>query len=266
VGQHGGLAPFAFVQGAGHASILRGVVRCGHCGFRMSIINSPKYGPYFRCQTGTGRPGLQDRCAVRGMQIMTHKLDAAVWEQAASVLLQPAIITEAIERMRAAPAPGADNLASIDARLAEIDRQIGIIHKQVLKVDDDDARDRWAAEEKRLWNERRAVEAERIQSAHDVEGWRILKYDMEAIVTEIMGGGKNPDAYTVEERRKMLLTLGVAVLVYHNGHTPRARMVLRLPLSRPLAIDVQTEPGENGAAPGLNGAYYVDSIRDLVTV
>jgi len=250
-----------------HASILRGLVRCGHCGYRMTVINSRgKNGVSIRCQTGIGRLSQRDRCSSRGLMIAAHKLDDAVWAKVTYVLRHPAVITEAVERMRAAPTPGTDNLASTDERLAKIDQQIATIHKQVLKVDDEAARDRWAADEKLLWKERREVEAERAKASRDVDGWRILKYDLEQIVQEVMTGDKNPDEYTPEERRKTLLTFGVEALVYRAGHTPRARMVLRLPLSRALALDLRLGEGEGATDTGLMGAYSVDSIKDLVTV
>ncbi len=249
------------------ASILRQLVRCGHCGYRMSVLNTTnKNGVVIRCQTGIGRLSQRDRCTGHGLTIVAHKLDAAVWAKVAYVLRHPAVITEAVERMRASPTPGTDNLASIDERLAKIDQQIATIHKQVLKVDDEAARDRWAADEKLLWNERRKVEDERVKAVHAVDGWRLLKYDLEQIGEGIRKGSKDPNEYTPEERRKTLLTFGVEALVYRAGHTPRARMVLRLPLSRALALDLRIDEGEGAAETGLDGAYSVDSIRGLVAV
>lgn len=100
--------------------LLRRRARCGHCGYSMAAHNKTSRGkrtPTYICTRYSKGRG----CTAHN--ITAKSLDAAAWERVKAVLLQPEIIEQELERLRAAD-PTAADLDAVDRRLAGVDRQI----------------------------------------------------------------------------------------------------------------------------------------------
>jgi site-specific DNA recombinase len=240
------------------ATLARGLVRCGHCGYRMSVINTSAWGPYYRCQIGVGRPFKKEQCAAKGISVMAHKLDAAVWDAICEVIKNPDLIKQEYAHMCETKDPGAEMLASIDRQLSELDRRIANQRKFAELVDDDDERAELAAEVSRLRQDHRVLEAERVAAQARTAGWRDQQRGLERLLNLCKRVAGRLDTATPERRRETLLTLRAEVLVYRSDHTPRAELTIYLPLSGAVALPLE-----------MSGAERVDcdeSNKYLVTV
>jgi len=247
------------------ASILRGLVRCGYCDYRMNVVNTAQHGVIIRCHIGIGKPGQLALCEGHGNTILARKLDAAVWADVAEELSHPGNIKDALKKARKSATPGADHLTNIDASLKKIDRDIETIHKQVMRVDNDNARERWAFEESQLWKKRSEVLAERdtimAHTAKDKERQQTIE---ELLVSldqlDPQQIRERLDKYTPEEQRKTLLTCDVKVTVYRADHTPRYHVTMRPTPGTIIELGAPPDDGDICATPGTVGPHSVERI------
>jgi site-specific DNA recombinase len=224
------------------ATLARGLVRCGHCGYVVHVLNAQASGrnaTRYICSTGIGRPAASARCAAHGIAIVAHKLDAAIWARVREVLTTPDLIQHEVDLMHETQAPGADLLATIDRQLAELDRRITNKRKLAELVDDDQERAELAAEVNELRRTRRTLEAERAGAEARASTWHAQLTGLEHALAWCANVAGNLDAFTQDERRELLLLgLRTEVTLYKHGHDPRAEVVVHLPLSGALTLPI----------------------------
>lgn len=241
------------------ATLVRSLVRCASCGYRMQVVNTTSNGTIYRCQMAGHHVGTRT-CPGGGVTIMAHKLDGAVWAKVAEVLSHPDLIQQEVARMHETDDPSAEQLATIDRQISEMDRRIANKRKFAEMVDDDEERAELAVEVTNLRKDRRVLEAERVAIvARTGENWQDRAAGLERTIDWCARVAGNLEAFTPQERRQTLLTLQAEVTVYRRDHTPRAMLVLHLPLSGDMAMTLALPD----APDALN---CVESIKDLVTV
>jgi DNA invertase Pin-like site-specific DNA recombinase len=220
------------------ATLARGLVQCGYCGFRVQTVNTTSHGADYRCQTALTRMPRSQRCRSGGQVIVAHKLDAAVWASVSQLLRSPALIEQEVARMAEMEDPGAELLATLDRQMAELDRRIANKRKFAELVDDNDERAELAAEVTQLRQSRRVLEAERRAAEARTAGWGDQQRGLQRTLDWCARVAGNLETFTDTEKRETLLALGADVVLYRAGHTPRAERVLHLPLSGGLALSL----------------------------
>jgi site-specific DNA recombinase len=215
------------------AALARGLIRCGHCGIAVFAMNwnHGKEAPRYVCGTGARRRPGMERCAARGITINTPKLDAAIWAKVCEVLSTPDLIAREVAAMDETEAPGTDELATIDRRLAEVDRRIATKRKLADQMDDDQEIAELAAEINALRRERRDVEAERVGAEVRASGWHRQQEGLQQTLDWCQRVSGNLAGFTFAERRATLLALRAEVRLYKSDHDPRAELTLHLPVS-----------------------------------
>jgi site-specific DNA recombinase len=235
------------------AALVRGLIRCGHCGYAVHAMNTTSNGTRYVCGTGISRTRVRDLCAARGIALVAHKLDAALWAKVCEVLRDPDLIAREVAAMHETEAPGSDLLATIDRQMAEMDRRIANKRRFAEQVDDDQERAELAAEVAQLRRDRRVLESERRGVEARAAGWHAQEQGLTQAVDWCQRVAGNLDALTFEERRGILVALRAEVRLYKSGHDPRADVTLHLPLSGARAMPVE-------------GVGYVPRNKYLVTV
>lgn len=235
------------------ATLARGLIRCGHCGAAISVINATRVGPTYRCQMASRmhkRDGSMPRCPSHGMPIVSHKLDDAVWAKVTEVLTHPDLIAQEVARMQVMDDPSADLLAGVERQIAETERRIANKRKFAELVNDDDERAELAAEVGELRKALRTHEAERVAITSRLGTWRDVQDGLTRTLDYCARVAGNIASFTAEERRETLVAMRAEITLYRSDHRPRAELTLRLPLS-----GATTYPVVCG-----------DRIKDLVTV
>jgi site-specific DNA recombinase len=214
------------------ATLARGLIRCGHCGFTVHVVNKAHTsGPRYICATGSGREARRKRCEGHGIVIVAKKLDDALWVTVCEALTNPDDIAEEVRQMHETEAPGADLLATIDRQIADVDRRIATKRQLAEEAKDDEDRAQWLAEIAQLRRTRRGLENERIGAEAKAAGWHAQERGLTEVVDWCRRVAGKLDRFTDAQRRATLLALQAEVRLYKAGHTPRAEVTLHFPVS-----------------------------------
>jgi site-specific DNA recombinase len=235
------------------ATLVRGLIRCGYCDAAIITVNSTRQGAIYRCQMASRLhkgDGSIRACPSHGMPIVSHKVDDAVWAKVTEVLTQPDLIAQEVARMQTMDDPRADLLAGVERQIAETERRITNKRKFAELVNDDDERADLAAEVKKLREDLRTHEAERVAINARLGTWRNQQDGLERTLDWCARVSGNIAAFTAEQRRETLIAMRAEVKLYRSDHTPRAELTVHLPLSGATSYPV----------------VCVDRIKDLVTV
>ncbi|MGH2535105.1 MAG: zinc ribbon domain-containing protein [Thermomicrobiales bacterium] len=198
------------------ATLLRaGFVRCGYCGHNATVHNGGRGGPAYKCQGWA-----KDEHGCPCFSIKSSQLDAIVWAKVEAILTNPEIVAEQVTLLRQRD-PVADDLTSIDRRLAAIPQQQQRFGRAIATLDDDDAAAplliqlRYLASEKqRLIDERARLESQRA-------GWQTSQARLDDISRWCFRVAGNLPRLTYAEKRDLLTALDVRIMLYRTDHTPR---------------------------------------------
>jgi site-specific DNA recombinase len=204
--------------------LLRGLVFCAHCGFRMSpqkvATRGSKPRHYYHCSTRRMR-FRHDRAQCSARLIRREELDDAVWAKVEGLIRHPEQVRAQIER--AAAEGNADLIATevkdLDKDLAQARRRLKQYEEAYM--DATNTRLRKLAED-------RVEEAEHtvkeLESRRDTLALRLRPYqELEATKARIMDlveayarAMDDPAWLTPQRRREVLEGLGVTVHASHN--------------------------------------------------
>ncbi len=92
-------ASFSSRNNTQHQYLLRGLVRCGECGYRMFGTHKEKYA-YYMCKTGRNllHTHREIKCANRSVR--KKDLDEVVWKKITELLEKPELIIEQYKRQK----------------------------------------------------------------------------------------------------------------------------------------------------------------------
>ncbi len=230
------------------AALLRGgYVRCGYCGFVMQVQNDAR-GAFYRCNT-TSRD--QNGCPYH--VISARILDRAVWQRVEAVLTRPEIVEAEVARLRRDDPVKAD-LAAVERRLAEVERQHTNLVRRVATIDDDGIAASVLAEVAVLTTQQKALVAERDELKTQRAGWTASQQRLDDLESWCRLQARNLDALSYEGRRLALEALGVVARVWSTDHDPRYEITVRLDVLPPgLAINAP-----HSGAGAARGAAHVD--------
>jgi site-specific DNA recombinase len=222
------------------ATLLRGgIARCGYCGYTLypNAHKGRNDGRRFTYQC-THRHRAHADCSAHSIE--AHLLDGAVWAKISEVLRDRSVIEQEVARMRAEETPGADVLAAFDARLADLSAQILRKRRLFEMTDDERTQEELAGEINTLAAQRRQNEAERANAVMHYAEWQEQQDGLAQTLDWCARVGQDVESFTYDEKRATLRALKADVRLYKTGHTPRAVLAIRLPLSggRTLDLDI----------------------------
>jgi len=184
--------------------LLQGHLRCEICGKRLTISQPiggerGKRWRYYRCTKGC-RPYIQ-----------ADEIEAAAWDYMAERIRRPELVREAVERYHEHGIEGwREELGTRELALAQLDIEIERVHQG---YDDrlytaEQAKQRVAAYEEKRVNLEGDAEALRRQIAKGEAHEARLK-----ATEHLLRRLKNPDKMTFEEKRRVLDSLGVEIML-----------------------------------------------------
>lgn len=196
------------------SALLRGgYARCGVCGRALTVVNSARQAPYYRCPPVDRMPG--SRCSVA---MTAGKLDAAVWSRIERAILDPRGIRQMATDYQQEPDTDTDALRKA---LAALERQKSHVAEAIALVTDPAAIKPLTDQLTQLAGRERALRAElagvtaqtamqAAQAAHldDLHAW----CERAAV---------NLQQLTYGQKRDILEWLGVSVRVFPQSHRPR---------------------------------------------
>lgn len=208
-------------NGTPEATLLRaGIARCGYCGCNLMAYRT-RSGSAYRCN-GAGRG--------RGCPYHSVKadvLDGAVWERVASVLVRPDIVVRELDRLRQGD-PTEPDLATLDRRLAGIERQRQRIARAIASLDDEDASAPLLAQLKALAAQKRELAEERAITDAIRAGWEADRARLASVSDWCGRIAEKLPTLTYAEKRDALVALGVSVSVFRADHLPRYEITIAI--------------------------------------
>jgi site-specific DNA recombinase len=201
-----------------------GFIRCGYCGGSIVADRMISHGktiiPRYRC---TPMNKYQFGCPGGG-SITQRELDAAVWDRVKAIRLHPEILLREIEQQVAQDDTTEADVAAINGRLAQIEREISKTSRIIAQLDEDVSGD-FIGKLNLLGREKKALIADRCEveerRADLVAGqtlleqlWQQVDQGMDNAETELAN-------LSYQEKRQLLHRLGVKVKLWKKDHEPR---------------------------------------------
>ncbi len=209
------------------AALLRsGYARCGYCGDALRVLNG-KGGSYYRCNTSS-----RDVHGCPGFTIPTGALDAEVWARVERVLTDPQVIADEVAQLRAAD-PTEANLAALDKRIGEVERQRTNLTRRVTSIDDEMAAG-FLVEIKGLGDEPRGLRSDRDALLAERAGWQLTQDRLDDLEWWCRVQAANLAALDYEQKRLALFALKVEARVWDKDHDPRFAITMQIDLDQTL--------------------------------
>lgn len=196
-------------------TLLRaGFIFCGYCGRAMNVQGTA--GDY-RCGENQAR-GVA-RCA-GSPAIRSTVADAAAWAKVRTVLMDPTVIQREVERRAADDGAAERDVQRIAGLVDEIDRKRKNLTANLGLLDPESAGDVRALL-KTLAEQRQALEAERVEAQVRHERRQEVRARLQGIAAWQDRVARNLDNLDYAGKRDALLTVGLRMNVWRNGHSPR---------------------------------------------
>lgn len=217
-------------------ALLRGgIARCGNCN-RAMRLNRQRDGSYlYAC---VGARDISRPCKPNP-SIAVHRLDAAAWKSVEEILRQPEVIRAEVERLRRDD-PTGEELAAIDAQLADAGRESTNLVRQLARLGED-AAELVAAELDALAGRIRRLEQARAGAVARQAGWRDAEGRLAGIEEWCRRESARIPDMSFEERRAKVEQLGVRAIVYRRGSVYRYVILADIPGGDFLFV---AEPGD----------------------
>ena len=205
------------------ALLTGGMVRCGYCGRIMHAKWWTGRYQNYQCSTPHRESG-----ETANPSIAVRKLDTSVWTRVEAFMSQPALILEELRRYRTAD-PTAEDVAAVDRRIRELERQQSNLVRRMAVIDDDDIVALVMGEldslkvQQRLHTERDRITARR-------SSWEQAQHHIDNVEQWVATVSANLEDLTREEKRTLLAALDVRVKVWRTDHDPRYVIEAAVPL------------------------------------
>jgi DNA invertase Pin-like site-specific DNA recombinase len=231
-------------------TLLHGIARCGFCASHpaLSANRRPAHARRdgtipiaYYCNAQRKLRDLDCQCAA----IISRKLDDLVWAKIVGVLKNPDIIRQEVERINQEEVPGQSTLDAIDERIADVGKQTQRQIKLMNSAEDEDTQGKIEAEVKRLSEERKSLQARRLRAEAHFRDAQARREGLSNLLQWTAQTSQRIDAMTWAEKRSVLITLDVTVLLFRPDHEPHIKLSMNLPISG--AISFGSEADENGA-------------------
>lgn len=201
-------------------ALLRGgFARCGYCGYAMHA-NGGNTSMRYICGNHTTFPVRCDGVRIDGLM-----LDDAIWNWIVERLGNPALIEEELARLRADD-PTSDDLAELDRREADIERQEGNLTRALARLAAVQAEAPVLAELERLAKQRAALNREREEVLARQASWQRSQEDLAGLAAWTRHVEAKLEGMTYEERRWLLEVINLEVTVYRADDAEHPRWVL----------------------------------------
>ena len=172
---------------------------------------------------------LNPQAGERAHLIGATTLDREVWDFVTLVLRDPSIIEGEIAGMAGEVPPDSD-LTAVEAALAAVAKQQANVARLAALADDDDAGAPLLVQLKALAERKRGLEVEREAALARRENWRAVRERLDLLAAWGRHMAERAKTMPYSERREWLAALGLVVMVWPMGTTPRYQLSLGIPL------------------------------------
>lgn len=231
-------------------TLLQGIARCGFCASHPTLsanrrpAHARKDGTIpiaYYCNAQRKLRDLDCQCAA----IISRKLDDLVWTKIVDVLKNPDIIRQEVERINQEEVPGQSTLDAIDERIADVGRSIQRQIKLMTATYEPETQAQIETEIKRLGEERKSLQSRRVRAEAHFRDAQARREGLSDLLRWAEQTTKRIDAMSWAEKRSVLKTLDVQVLLFRPDHERHIHLSMNLPISG--AINFASEADENGA-------------------
>jgi site-specific DNA recombinase len=224
------------------AALLRaGYARCGYCGNALRVMNG-KGGTSYRCNTTS-----RDVYGCPAFTIAAGTLDAAVWARVEQVLTNPQVIADEVARLRDDD-PTEPNVAALDVRIAEVDRQRANLARRIATIDDDELAAPFLVEIKTLGDQLQRLRGDRNILLAERAGWQLAQDRLDDLEWWCRVQAKNLAELTYDQKRLALLALKVEARVWSKDHDPQFTITMQIDLENALSGPRSRSGGDRDAA------------------
>ncbi len=205
------------------ALLTGGMVRCGYCGRIMHAKWWTGRYQNYQCSTPHRESG-----ETANPSIAVRKLDTSVWTRVEAFMSQPALILEELRRYRTAD-PTAEDVAAVDRRIRELERQQSNLVRRMAVIDDDDIVALVMGElDSRRYSSGSHMSG--IASLPDVPHGSRRSTTLINVEQWVATVSANLEGLTREEKRTLLVAIDVRVMVCTPDHDPRLIVESAVPL------------------------------------
>ncbi len=231
------------------SALLRaGYARCGYCGNVLRVLNG-KGGAYYRCNTTS-----RDVYGCPSFSIASGALDSAVWARVEQVLSNPQLVANEVARLRGTD-PTEANVAALDKRIAEVERQRTNLMRRTAAIDDDELAASFLVEIKTLGEQHKRLRDDRDALLAERTAWQLAQERLDDLEWWCRVQSENLAALTYEQKRLALLALKVEARVWSADHDPRFAITMQIDL------DGALNGPRSGGGDGPGEAHVGASIR-----
>lgn len=195
--------------------LLRGgYAACAACGRPLHTDGSRAAGPRYRC-VGKYKGGG----CTEAVSVSAPKLDNAAWAKVKALATDPSVIEDALARLEEDD-PTTDDLAALDRRAAEVERQRRNIARRIATIDDDDVAAPLTEKLAELARQRAGCEQERERILSRRGAWQQAQARLDDLGAWCRAVGARLDAPSLdyETRRAGLDEFGIRAVVEPGGH------------------------------------------------
>jgi site-specific DNA recombinase len=206
-----------------HQYLLRGLIQCGECGYKMTGIFNGKYA-YYKCRKGRDlvETHRETKCASRAVR--QELLDKLVWQKITELLENPELIIEQYKRQKDIALAG-----GIQKQCQKLEQQIQSYDKQIQRLID--AYQTEIITLKDLENRKSSIEQKASQVQEQIRNIKAVEKkeidfkkifdNIEAFCNAIKQGIANAN---FEDRRKIIELL-VEEIIVTNGKVEIAHII-----------------------------------------
>jgi site-specific DNA recombinase len=210
------------------ALLRAGYARCGYCGNCLVVLNG-KAEPYYRCNTSN-----RDIHGCPPAGISTRTLDAQVWGRVEEVLANPQVVANEVARLHEAD-PTGPNIAALDKRIAEVERQRTNLMRRIATIDDDEMAAPFLVEFQALGTQHKQLQRERDNVEAERRDWQLAQERLDDLQWWCRIQSERLANLTYEQKRLALFALHVEATVWGKDHDPRFSITMQIDLDNPLS-------------------------------
>jgi hypothetical protein len=193
------------------------------------VVSHGKAEPYYCCNTSN-----RDIHGCPPAAISTRMLDAQVWERVEEVLTNPQVIANEVARLRNVD-PTGPNLAALDKRIAEVERQRTNLMRRLATIDDDEMAAPFLVEIQALGGQHKQLRRERDELDAEHQGWQRAQECLDDLQSWCRVQLERLANLTYEQKRLALFALHVEATVWSKDHDLRFSITMQIDLDTPLS-------------------------------
>ncbi len=206
-----------------HQYLLRGLIRCGECGYKMTGLFNVRYA-YYKCRKGRDLVETHRETKCTSRAVRQKLLDEVVWQKITELLENPELIIEQYKRQKDIALSG-----GIQKQCQKLEQQIQRYDKQIQRLIDayqteiitlKELETRKSGLEQKISQLQEQIRNIKAAEKNEIDFKRIFE-NIEAFCNAVKQGIENA---SFEDRRKIIELLVEEVIVT-NGNVEIAHII-----------------------------------------